>query len=122
MNDQILLVLYVRDVADSARFYAALLESTPQHLTENYAQFDLKPGIALSLWRLGDVIPACDGAGCRTELNFGVENAKEVEKHHERYRALGVTILQKPILLDFGTSMLACDPDGHRLRVIAPPG
>ena len=122
MHDQILMVLYVHDVAESARFYSALLDGKPSHLSENYAQFELRPGVGLSLWRTGDVVPACEGTGCRTELDFVVEDAQQVERYYQRLSTLDVTILQGPTQLDFGSSLLACDPDGHRLRIIAPPG
>lgn len=122
MKNMILLALYVRDVAQSALFYTSLLDCEPGHHSANFAQFELRPGVKLGLWRQGDVVPACDGSGCRTELDFMVENARQVEECHERFLALGITILQPPTQLDFGSSLLACDPDGHRLRVIAPPG
>lgn len=32
----------------------------------------------------------------------------------------GLTILQEPVRMDFGTAFVATDPDGHRLRVFVP--
>ena len=32
----------------------------------------------------------------------------------------GLTILQAPMQMDFGTTFVATDPDGHRLRVFVP--
>jgi len=35
-------------------------------------------------------------------------------------RAKGLAIVQPPENLDFGRTFVALDPDGHRLRILAP--
>jgi hypothetical protein len=35
--------------------------------------------------------------------------------------ARGLSIILAPAKMDFGFTFLACDPDGHRLRVFAEP-
>jgi predicted enzyme related to lactoylglutathione lyase len=39
---------------------------------------------------------------------------------HAEWKRRGLTIVQAPTRLDFGTTFVAVDPDGHRLRVFAP--
>jgi len=122
MTYPILLALYVSDVAASARFYTDVLTRDPVYLSDNYAQFQLGTESRLGLWRQGDVTPSPCGAGCRSEIDFLVADRSEVEAVHARWQALNVAIVQGPAMLDFGFSVLAHDPDGHRLRVLAPPG
>lgn len=36
------------------------------------------------------------------------------------WKKRGLTILQEPVQMDFGTTFVASDPDGHCLRAFAP--
>jgi hypothetical protein len=36
------------------------------------------------------------------------------------WKKRGLNILQEPVQMDFGTTFVATDPDGHRLRVFVP--
>ena len=57
------------------------------------------------------------GAG---EVAFTVENAAAVEATFDDWKKRGLNILQEPVQMDFGTTFVATDPDGHRLRVFVP--
>ena len=43
-----------------------------------------------------------------------------VDAHFEIWKKQGMPIAQQPTEMDFGYTFVACDPDGHRLRVFAP--
>jgi predicted enzyme related to lactoylglutathione lyase len=50
-----------------------------------------------------------------------VPDAAAVDATHARWAQRGVAILQSPTAMSFGRTFTAADPDGHRLRVFAPP-
>jgi catechol 2,3-dioxygenase-like lactoylglutathione lyase family enzyme len=117
------LLLYVNDPAASARFYAALLEQEPIEAHPGFVLFVLPSGLALGLWRRSEVTPPAPVAGERAEpgaeLGFKVADAAAVDATCAAWRARGAEIVAPPVDLDFGRSFVACDPDGHRLRVFA---
>jgi hypothetical protein len=43
-----------------------------------------------------------------------------VEATYTAWKKPGPTIAQVPTRMDFGTTFVALDPDGHRLRLLAP--
>jgi len=85
-------VLYVTDVSASTKFYTDLLGRPPVEASPGFALFALKSGMMLGLWRRSEVQPPATGPGGSA-----------------------------PAKMDFGFTFLACDPDGHRLRVFAEP-
>lgn len=113
-------ILYVREVRASAQFYAdhlglAVLEESP-----GFAMLGLGPEAFLGLWKRDGVSPAAGAQIGGTELAISVEGRADVEARHRAWAGAGVTILAEPTALDFGFSVTAADPDGHRLRVFAP--
>lgn len=127
MIDNLLITLYVRNVASSVDFYSALLDRKPVHQSENYAQFDLGAHARLGLWQQGDVVPRHDPSRddervCRNEIDFPVETREAVDALYMRWKTHGVPIVEAPTEQEFGYSLLANDPDGHRLRVLSLPG
>jgi predicted enzyme related to lactoylglutathione lyase len=119
MTSSNILLLYVTDVASSARFYSDLLGQDPAEISPTFALFILPSGLALGLWTKTGVEPAPAAvAGC-CDLGFKVESPAMVDARHETWAKQGATILLPPTDLDFGRSFVAADPDGHRLRVYA---
>ncbi|HWM47596.1 MAG TPA: VOC family protein [Xanthobacteraceae bacterium] len=113
-------ILYVKDAAASADFYASLLGRAPAQAAPTFAAFPLASGVTLGLWTRGDVAPPVTGTGDRAEICFPVADAGAVRAMHEDWRARGLKIAQTPTAMDFGATFVALDPDGHRLRVFAP--
>ena len=49
-----------------------------------------------------------------------VESAEAVQATFDDWSGRGLAIAQTPQKMDFGHTFVALDPDGHRLRVLAP--
>ena len=122
-------LLYVDQPTASADVYARLFGCTPVERSETFALFVLDSGFKLGLWRRSGVQPpaapaGASGAGAHTELCVALADDAEVDAWHARWcalaPALGLTLLQPPVHLDFGYNFVAADRDGHRLRVFAP--
>ena len=60
------------------------------------------------------------GQSGASEIAFAVADAATVEATYADWQARGVAIAQVPTSMSFGTTFVAVDPDGHRLRVFAP--
>jgi catechol 2,3-dioxygenase-like lactoylglutathione lyase family enzyme len=115
------ILLYVENVSASAAFYQGLLEKPPVENSPNFAMFILPNGMSLGLWAGHDVQPKPKAAGGGAELGFTVKDNAAVEALHQDWSARRYAIAQKPVQMDFGYTFTALDPDGHRLRVFAPP-
>jgi predicted enzyme related to lactoylglutathione lyase len=114
-------ILYVRNAAESADFYARLFDLAPTEKADTFSLFRLPSGLVLGLWSKDGVVPeaAFTGGGC--ELAIRAPDAADVDAVHARWSALGIKILQPPAEADFGRTFTAADPDGHRIRVFNPP-
>ena len=75
---------------------------------------------ALGLWSLNSVEPAATALPGASEVAFTGGNVAAVELVFTDWKKRGLTILQEPVRMDFGTTFVATDPDGHRLRVFVP--
>ena len=122
MQDTPFTLLYVADPEASARFYAGLLDRPAVEASPTFAMFALGPGAMLGLWKRDTVVPAAAGTPGAGELALAVDGRAAVDARFARWQALGCTVLQAPVALDFGDAFTAQDPDGHRLRVFAPEG
>lgn len=113
-------LFYVQDAAASLKFYTQLLEREPLENSPNFAMFGFESGMKLAIWSREAVKPApvAEAGGC--ELLFMAANVEALDAMHGDWRARGLPIEQEPINLDFGYTFVALDPDGHRLRVLAP--
>lgn len=120
MTDPNLVVLYVADPAASAAFYAELLGRQPADSSPGFALFAGGTGPQLGLWSRNAVAPVAAGRGGGGEIVFTVADAAAVDTTHADWVRRGVAIHQPPTDMPFGRNFLAVDPDGHRLRVLAP--
>lgn len=114
-------ILYVRNAAESADFYADLFGQPPIERAETFSLFALPSGLVLGLWTVSGVEPASEVTGGGCELAIRAASAREVDDLHADWAARGVTILQPPATLEFGHTFTATDKDGHRIRVFNPP-
>ncbi|QND52369.1 drug:proton antiporter [Phyllobacterium sp. 628] len=115
-----LLILYVTDATRSRAFYADLLKRQPIEESPNFSMFILDSGLMLGLWARDKVEPAVTGTGSSSELVFRADADTDVDAAYTDWTALGLTIVQTPVVMDFGYTFVALDPDGHRLRMFAP--
>lgn len=114
-----LVVLYVSDIAASTHFYRGLLGTEPVESSANFAMFPMPP-VMLGLWKRDEVKPAPNGAPGALELDFTMDSTKAVLDYHSEWVKRGLKIAQEPVEMEFGHTFVALDPDGHRLRVLAP--
>jgi catechol 2,3-dioxygenase-like lactoylglutathione lyase family enzyme len=113
-------LLYVESPLRSGEFYERLLGLAPVEASAGFVMFVLPTGLKLGLWAAHDVAPAATRPG-GSELCFAEPGVDAVRSRHAEWRALGIPIAQEPTSMDFGTTFVGLDPDGHRLRVFAPP-
>jgi predicted enzyme related to lactoylglutathione lyase len=116
-----LVVLYVKDSAASAAFYETLLDRKIAQSSPKFSMLPLSGGAMLGLWQREAVEPSVGNELGGSEIAFNVADADAVRATHETWKARGAKIAQGPTALPFGHSFVALDPDGHRLRVLAPP-
>ena len=119
MSDPNFIILYVKNPAESAAFYAGLLGRPPVDSSPNFAMFALSSGVMLGLWAAHDVLPPATSVG-GSEVAFALGSRQAVDDCHARWQGLALPIIQPPTDMDFGHTFTAQDPDGHRLRVFAP--
>lgn len=120
MPDFNFLLLYVDDPAASAAFYAELLAAPIVEQSPTFAMLPLREGVMLGLWSRHTVEPKSTAAPGASEVAFTAADAVTVEAMHADWKRRGLNIAQVPTRMDFGTTFVALDPDGHRLRVFAP--
>jgi len=113
-------LLYVESPPASAKFYADLLDAPIIDQSPTFAMLPLREGVMLGLWSRSGVEPRASAAAGASEVAFTVENPAAVNDVHADWSKRGLSIAQVPTKMDFGTTFVALDPDGHRLRVFAP--
>lgn len=121
MPDFNFLLLHVQDHAASAAFYAALLGIPILEQKPGFAMLPLRDGVMLGLWSRETVEPASTGRSGASEVAFAVADAIAVDTMYTDWKRRGLEIIQAPTRMSFGATFVALDPDGHRLRVFAPP-
>jgi len=120
MPDFSFLLLHVENPPVSAKFYNELLNLTVLEQSPTFAMLPLRDGVMLGLWSSATVEPKSTGQPGASEVAFTVTDAAAVKKTHADWEKRGLKIAQAPTRMDFGTTFVALDPDGHRLRVFAP--
>jgi predicted enzyme related to lactoylglutathione lyase len=114
------LLIHVEDPIASAGFYNGLLGIPVLEQSSTFAMLPLREGVMLGLWSRNTVEPRSSGEPGTSEIAFTVADAAAVEATHADWKKRGLQIAQAPTAMDFGTTFVALDPDGHRLRVFAP--
>lgn len=114
-------LLHVADETASAAFYSEMLGIPIIEHKPGFAMLPLGEGVMLGLWQHETVAPTSSGQSGASEIGVGVADDAAVTALHAAWHARGVTILQAPTPMPFGMTFVAQDPDGHRLRVTAPP-
>lgn len=120
MPDFSFLLLHVENPAASAKFYNELLSVPIIEQSPTFAMLPLRDGVMLGLWSRATVEPKTSGQPGTSEVAFTVADAATVKETHAAWTKRGLAIAQAPTRMDFGTTFVALDPDGHRLRVLAP--
>ena len=113
-----LVVLYVADVARSRAFYEPIF-GAPLEASDSFAMFATPAGARLALWAVDKATPPANLAAGGFELCSGMSESA-VDALHAAWSARGVAIVAPPARAEFGYSFVALDPDGHRLRALAP--
>jgi predicted lactoylglutathione lyase len=113
------IILYVEDPAKSEAFYAQLLGRPAIESSPTFVMFAVRDGLMLGLWISTGVKPEATPPG-GMEFAITVGSKEQVDSKHSELLAHGVAILQSPVMLDFGYTCVAKDPDGHRIRIFAP--
>ena len=120
MADFNLVVLYVNDAQASSTFYQTLLGVAVAQSSPKFVVLPLGNGVMLGLWQRDAVVPpSASEAGCN-EISWAVANAEAVRATYDTWMTREVRIAQPPTAMPFGHTFVALDPDGHRLRVLAP--
>jgi catechol 2,3-dioxygenase-like lactoylglutathione lyase family enzyme len=114
------IILYVKDPAESERFYKDILGRDAAFSSPNFVAFPLDGGFTLGLWRRSNVEPQPSAIGNRGEIAFMVPGDNAVARQYDDWRKRGLPIAQDLVDLDFGPTFVVLDPDGHRLRVCEP--
>src|SRR3954454_17080976 len=109
------IILYVDSPPASARFYETLLEQAPVEASPTFCMFALPNGTMLGLWSKHTVEPSAPAALGGFELAFAVEGTDKVGELYDSWTRQGLRVAQAPVVLDFGHTFVALDPDGHRL-------
>jgi catechol 2,3-dioxygenase-like lactoylglutathione lyase family enzyme len=119
MNKFSFVLLYVDSPQASATFYADLLGTPVVESSPTFAMLPLASEVMLGLWSRHTVEPVASAPG-GGEIAFTAADAEAVETTHADWKKRGVPIVQPPTAMDFGHTFVGLDPDGHRLRVLAP--
>ncbi|HRD78650.1 MAG TPA: VOC family protein [Hyphomicrobiaceae bacterium] len=120
MPDFSILLLHVESPAVSAKFYNELFDIPIVEQSPTFAMLPLRDGVMLGLWSRASVEPKTTGHPGSSEVAFTVADAAAVSETFTAWKKRGLAIAQTPTRMDFGTTFVALDPDGHRLRVFVP--
>ena len=113
-------LLYVENPQASAAFYADLLGRPVIDSSPGFAMLPLSDSVMLGLWLRENVKPAAVAPAGAGEVSFAAADAAAVQATCADWTQRGLKIIQEPVQTDFGHTFVATDPDGHRLRVLAP--
>ena len=113
------ILLAVANPAASKDFYSGLLGIEPVENSPTFVLYVLPNGMKLGLWTKDQIEPATLAAG-GVEVTFSEEDDAGVQATFEAWKDKAA-VLQQPVMMDFGFTFVVEDPDGHRIRVFAPP-
>lgn len=109
-----MILLFVANPQKSALFYKDVLGLKSIEESSTFCGFILENGQMLGLWSRYTAEPRVDQQPGVSEICFSVQ---DVDAAYEMLGKKGITVLQKPIDMDFGRTFVFVDPDGHRIRI-----
>ncbi|TFH54060.1 phenazine biosynthesis protein [Actinomyces viscosus] len=112
-------ILYVSAVETSTAFYRRVLGSDPVETYPGFSVFELSGGVTLGLQAADEIEPAAEPYVGGGELSLSNVERVDVDRLYAQWKTLGIPMVLKPTVLEFGYTFVATDPDGHRLRVCA---
>ena len=115
------ILFYVDDPVKSAAYYEKVLGLKPVDLSPGFGMFMLNGSTMLGLWNRKGVLPPAGSGTEASELSLHLPGDDAVDEQYRTWTANGVDVIQPPVLMDFGYTCTARDPDGHRIRVFATP-
>ena len=115
-------ILYVKNVMESSDFYESLLGCKPVEKSPTFALFVIGNNFKLGLWSCYTVEPSVNVNHppriATGEIVFTVQSKDDIDALYNEWCIKNkVTVIQKPVTLDFGYAFAVIDPDSHRLRV-----
>lgn len=111
-------ILFVQNPVKSQAFYASLFTVRLLDVHPSFALLVFENGFQLALWSRFTAEPAVMAPSGSCEVMFTVSSKEALDALYLEWGVtLGITMCQKPALMDFGYTFTALDPDGHRLRV-----
>lgn len=121
MNYTPYIIHYVHSPAISAQFYTALLGQYPCETSPTFALFTLANGTKLGLWAKHTVEPSVTTTKVSGETALLVDAPHHVDELFAAWQTQGISIIQKPTLMEFGYTFAGVLPDGQRLRIFSLP-
>jgi len=115
-----LIIFYVENPQESAKFYEKIFEKKPVDFYLSWVTFTFDNGLYFGLWSTKAKNFVSDGNGNRSELSFMITGEQPVRDLYNKWKSLGVVIEQDLHEAVFGLTFVALDPDGHRIRVCMP--
>ena len=116
-NRQIVFIVYVSDVESSVKFYTELLDLKVAFESPRYVAMNLGAGAYLALWT-GKKEELEKATGRISEVCLNLAGGEEdILATYDLWRSKGVSIAEEPHQDVFGTTFIALDPDGNRIRV-----
>ncbi|KKB78128.1 hypothetical protein VW35_12465 [Devosia soli] len=113
------ILLSVADPARSEAFYTSLLGLSPIENSPTFVLYILANGMKLGPWIADDIVPRPLPAG-GMEVTFSEADDAAVKMTFRDWSSKA-KVLQEPHMMDFGYTFVLEDPDGHRIRIFAPP-
>lgn len=115
-----LFLIYVRDAAESARFYGDLFDMEPTFTSPFFISFDISGGVSFAVWSGEDAGARAADAGETPRHEIGLTlpgGAAEIDARFAQWRAKGLHVVSEPHDAVFGRTFVVADPDGHLIRV-----
>lgn len=113
-------VLYVNDIVISSQFYQDLLGIQAEADSPTFHAFKLSNSMRLGLKAKHSVEPAPTGTNGNGELAFIVDGNEKLDDLFMQWKNKGMHIILPRGPVSYGYTFVALDPDGNRLRVLAP--
>ncbi|MBU2896674.1 VOC family protein [Vibrio hepatarius] len=113
-------VLYVKDIEVSQRFYTQVLGCESTILSPTFVAINFANNITVTLKQNTDLTPVSSITGGGSELSVVVSDSIKLQQLYQSWKGQLVEFAQHPIQLSFGVNFVAIDPDGHRIRVFSP--